>query len=177
MKNTTVRDVAAKDNDPGDEQPAETASITDSVKEEGGEEENSDVKHWKDLAKLWEKRAKDNLKDAENAKAALNEREKGDKEAAAEAIDDLKKKLEAGTLETSRLSAALEWGISKEDADIFLTGSTVEEINTQAQRLSEKIAHQKYSPEDSLPTRKQSKPSNTGNLKNGFDAWERRNKK
>lgn len=168
MDKETGNEAVVQEADAADTQ---TSDNTASEKEHGG------VEHWKEMAKTWEKRAKDNQKETSELKTTIANLKEVNKAAVDEAVAELNKKIQLGTLETVRLSAALEYGISKEDAEMFLTGGTAEEIEKQAKRLSEKLSQQFYKPESSLPVRKTGQSPAGGSLKSGFDAWERRNKK
>lgn len=99
---------------------------------------------WKAAARKWETRAKEHKAalDASQAEAArvaeletqLNAltEEAGTKEAAS------KEAFEKATLELTRLKAANKYGISSDEADLFLTGTNEEDINRQAEALAKR---------------------------------------
>ncbi|AKK05233.1 putative DUF4355 family protein (plasmid) [Corynebacterium mustelae] len=121
---------ATSTNDEAKEGAGETS---ESGKGSGGATDDAD--HWKAQARKWEKRAKENQSAAEK----LKEREDAEKSELQKAEERLAEAVKARTDVESRLARseiALEFGLSKSDADMFLHGSE-EDMRQQAKKLAQ----------------------------------------
>lgn len=87
----------------------------------------------------YRKKAKANA-DAAKRLAEIEQANKTDAEKAAERIAELQKEAESAKAETLRFKAAARFGISDEDADLFLTGTDEATLTRQAERLAERNA-------------------------------------
>lgn len=102
----------------------------------------SQIEELKAHSRKWEQRAKENLQAKntleEQRKASLSEEEKR-AEALADAERRAKEAEEAAASavrESLRFRIAAKYGVSDEDAELFLTGSDEETLTKQAERLS-----------------------------------------
>lgn len=101
----------------------------------GSEDAIDDADHWKAQARKWEKRAKENQSAAEK----LKEREDAEKSELQKTEERLAEAVKANSDIESRLARseiALEFGLSKSDADMFLHGSE-EDMRQQAKKLAQ----------------------------------------
>jgi predicted nuclease with TOPRIM domain len=120
------------------------------------------------------KELKDQLKAAKPAADRLKEiedQQKSDLEKANEKLAELEAKANTFATEALRYRIATKYGISDEDAGIFLTGSDEESIAKQAERLvalqGERIAAQQQKPDPSQGAR-------PGSVKNPKEAGKAR---
>lgn len=139
MSTTASENTAAADEPQGTEAGSEAAPEAPSI-----EELTSKVEELTKHSRKWEDRAKANKEKADRLdeieQASLSAEQKAQRH-----IDSLTAKAEeaesrAATAESAlaRMTIAVEYGISKEDADLFLTGSDEETITAQAKRFSER---------------------------------------
>ena len=110
------------DDDEGDPEPAD--------------EPAGDVAVWKKHARTWETRAKENKKTADSLQAQLDA-ETGKTKQAEEALAEATKRQQAAEQTAARLELALEYGLSRKEAETFLHGDT-EAMRTQAQLLADR---------------------------------------
>lgn len=95
-----------------------------------------DATVWKKHARTWETRAKENRKTADTLQAQLDT-ETGKTKQAEEALAEATKRRQAAEQTAARLELALEFGLSRKEAETFLHGDT-EAMRTQAQLLAER---------------------------------------
>ena len=95
-----------------------------------------DATVWKKHARTWETRAKENKKTADSLQAQLDA-ETGKTKQAEEALAEATKRQQAAEQTAARLELALEYGLSRKEAEIFLHGDT-EAMRTQAQLLADR---------------------------------------
>lgn len=95
-----------------------------------------DATVWKKHARTWETRAKENKKTADTLQAQLDA-ETGKTKKAEEALAEATKRQQAAEQTAARLELALEYGLSRKEAETFLHGDT-EAMRTQAQLLTER---------------------------------------
>ena len=95
-----------------------------------------DVAAWKKHARTWETRAKENKKTADTLQAQLDA-ETGKTKQAEEALAEATKRQQAAETAAARLELALEYGLSRKEAETFLHGDA-EAMRTQAQLLAER---------------------------------------
>ena len=91
---------------------------------------------WKKHARTWETRAKENKKTAASLQAQLDA-ETGKTKQAEEALAEATKRQQAAEQTAARLELALEYGLSRKEAETFLHGDT-EAMRTQAQLLADR---------------------------------------
>ena len=91
---------------------------------------------WKKHARTWETRAKENKKTADSLQAQLDA-ETGKTKKAEEALAEATKRQQAAEQAATRLELALEFGLSRKEAETFLHGD-VDAMRTQAQLLAER---------------------------------------
>ena len=121
---------------------SETPSDNNSGDEEGdpdpepADEPVGDVAAWKKHARTWETRAKENKKTADSLQAQLDT-ETGKTKQAEEALAEATKRQQAAEQTAARLELALEFGLSRKEAETFLHGDT-EAMRAQAQLLAER---------------------------------------
>lgn len=89
---------------------------------------------WKAEARKWEKLAKEN-KGAADKLTALEEAQKTEQQKLADRATKAETAAATATAEALRWRIAARNGISDEDAEIFLTGTTEEALTRQAERL------------------------------------------
>ena len=95
-----------------------------------------DATVWKKHARTWETRAKENKKTADTLQAQLDA-ETGKTKQAEEALAEATKRQQAAETTAARLELALEYGLSRKEAETFLHGDT-EAMRTQAQLLADR---------------------------------------
>nr|DAK23804.1 MAG TPA: hypothetical protein [Caudoviricetes sp.] len=95
-----------------------------------------DATVWKKHARTWETRAKENRKTADTLQAQLDA-ETGKTKKAEEALAEATKRQQAAETTVARLELALEFGLSRKEAETFLHGDT-EAMRTQAQLLADR---------------------------------------
>ena len=95
-----------------------------------------DVAAWKKHARTWETRAKENKKTADSLQAQLDA-ETGKTKKAEEALAEVTKRQQAAEQTAARLELALEFGLSRKEAETFLHGDA-EAMRTQAQLLADR---------------------------------------
>ncbi len=118
----TPGDNSSGDDDEGDPDP------------EPGPADDATV--WKKHARTWETRAKENKKTADSLQAQLDA-ETGKTKKAEEALAEATKRQQAAETAAARLELALEFGLSRKEAETFLHGDT-EAMHTQAQLLADR---------------------------------------
>lgn len=96
------------------------------------------VARWKQHARTWEDRAKQNEAAAAELKK-IQDAQKSDIEKAIERAEEAEKALAEANHRATVATIATEFGLSAEDADLFLTGSTEDILRSQAKKLSERI--------------------------------------
>lgn len=96
----------------------------------------ADATVWKKHARTWETRAKENKKTADSLQAQLDA-ETGKTKKAEEALAEATKRQQAAEQTAARLELALEFGLSRKEAETFLHGDT-EAMRTQAQLLADR---------------------------------------
>lgn len=119
---------------------SETPSDNNSGDDEGDPDPEpgpaDDATVWKKHARTWETRAKENKKTADSLQAQLDA-ETGKTKKAEEALAEATKCQQAAEAVAARLELALEYGLSRKEAETFLHGDT-EAMRTQAQLLAER---------------------------------------
>lgn len=95
-----------------------------------------DATVWKKHARTWETRAKENRKTADTLQAQLDT-ETGKTKKAEEALAEATKRQQAAEQAAARLELALEFGLSRKEAETFLHGDA-EAMRTQAQLLADR---------------------------------------
>lgn len=119
---------------------SETPSDNNSSDDEGdpdpepGQEDDATV--WKKHARTWETRAKENKKTADSLQTQLDA-ETGKTKQAEEALAEATKRQQAAEQAAARLELALEFGLSRKEAETFLHGDA-EAMRTQAQLLADR---------------------------------------
>ena len=103
---------------------------------EPADEPVGDVAAWKKHARTWETRAKENKKTADTLQAQLDT-ETGKTKKAEEALAEATKRQQAAEQTAARLELALEFGLSRKEAETFLHGDA-EAMRTQAQLLADR---------------------------------------
>ena len=96
----------------------------------------ADATVWKKHARTWETRAKENKKTADSLQTQLDA-ETGKTKKAEEALAEATKRQQAAEAAVTRLELALEFGLSRKEAETFLHGDT-EAMRTQAQLLADR---------------------------------------
>ena len=91
---------------------------------------------WKKHARTWDPRAKENKKTADSLQTQLDA-ETGKTKQAEEALAEATKRQQAAEQTAARLELALEFGLSRKEAETFLHGDA-EAMRTQAQLLAER---------------------------------------
>ena len=119
---------------------SETPSDNNSGDDEGDPDPEpgpaADATVWKKHARTWETRAKENKKTADSLQAQLDT-ETGKTKKAEEALAEATKRQQAAEAAASRLELALEFGLSRKEAETFLHGDA-EAMRTQAQLLADR---------------------------------------
>ena len=119
---------------------SETPSDNNSGDDEGDPDPEpgpaDDATVWKKHARTWETRAKENKKTADSLQAQLDA-ETGKTKQAEEALAEATKRQQAAEQTAARLELALEFGLSRKEAETFLHGDT-EAMRTQAQLLADR---------------------------------------
>ncbi len=121
---------------------SETPSDNNSSDDEGdpdptpADEPADDAAVWKKHARTWETRAKENKKTADTLQAQLDA-ETGKTKKAEEALAEVTKRQQAAETTAARLELALEFGLSRKEAETFLHGDA-EAMRTQAQLLADR---------------------------------------
>lgn len=95
-----------------------------------------DATVWKKHARTWETRAKENKKTADSLQAQLDA-ETGKTKQAEEALAEATKRQQAAEAAAARLELALEFGLSRKEAETLLHGDA-EAMRTQAQLLADR---------------------------------------
>ena len=132
---TTQADTATPQaSDRESETPSDNNSSDDEGDPEPGQEDDATV--WKKHARTWETRAKENKKTADTLQAQLDA-ETGKTKKAEEALAEVTKRQQAAETTAARLELALEFGLSRKEAETFLHGDA-EAMRTQAQLLADR---------------------------------------
>ena len=120
----------------------QTAEATETDAEATAEQQATDepkptetVEFWKSKAREQEKRAKANAAAADEL-AQIREASKTEAEKAADRLRELEQERDTAVREALRFKVATKYGISDEDADLFLNGSDEESLTKQAERLA-----------------------------------------
>jgi hypothetical protein len=100
------------------------------------------VDYWKQRARENETRAKANA-DAAKELAAIRESQKSEAEKVAERLAAAERDAQTARAEALRLRVAAKFGISDEDADLFLVGTDEATLTKQAERLAGREADRK----------------------------------
>ena len=100
------------------------------------------VEFWKQKAREQEKRAKANA-DAAKRLAEIEEAQKSEAEKAADRMREIERERDEAKRDAVRFKVASKFGISDEDADLFLTGTDEETLTKQAERLSQHSSDRK----------------------------------
>ena len=87
------------------------------------------------------RKASERFKDYDDLKAKA-----GEKQTLEERIAEAEKRAENAEARTLRSDVAIEFGISKEDRDLFLTASDEDTLRAQAKRLADRDAERKKNP-------------------------------
>lgn len=115
------------------------------------------------VAKLRQEAAKYRNEAKANADAAkrlaeIEDAQKSEVEKAAERIAELEREATAARREAARFKVASKFGISDEDADLFLTASDEETLTKQAERLAARY-EDAGKPRQPKPDRNQGRPT------------------
>lgn len=116
-----------------------TAEVVETPEVETVESLKAELDKWKDHARTWETRAKGNAEAATKLQE-LEDAKKTELEKLVEQRDSLEADLAAARFDAMRQSIAAEHGISKDDADLFLTGNDSETLTRQAEALKARTA-------------------------------------
>jgi hypothetical protein len=116
--------------------PAPGGQSTAPTPETGGEETTNAPPEvdWKAKAREWEKRAKANA-DAAKKLEELEESQKTEQQKLADRLAELEQEAAAARAEALRYKVASQFGVTEEDATLFLTGTDEETLTKQAERL------------------------------------------
>ena len=87
------------------------------------------------------RKASERFKDYDDLKAKA-----GEKQTLEERIAEAEKRAENAEARTLRSDVAIEFGISKEDRDLFLTANDEDTLRAQAKRLADRDADRKKNP-------------------------------
>lgn len=119
------------------EEQGTDAPETDATAEDQADETKptETVDFWKQKAREQEKRAKANAEAAQKL-AEIEEANKTEQEKQAERLAELEREAQAARAEALRFRVASKFGVSDEDADLFLTGTDEETLTRQAERLA-----------------------------------------
>lgn len=104
----------------------------------------SEAEKWKKFSRTWEDRAKENeeakkrLEEIEDAGKSELEKLQAQLKADAERVAEAEKRAEAAEKARLRTDVALEFGISKEDRELFLTADDEATLKKQAEALSKR---------------------------------------
>ena len=118
-------------NDQNIQETAETQPVEKTIEEQ--------LEHWKTHARTWESRAKAN-EEAASKLQEIEDAQKSELQKLQEAKESLEKDLADARFEAMRGSIATEYGISKEDTELFLTGTDSESLKRQAEALKARTA-------------------------------------
>lgn len=113
------------------------------------------VDFWKQKAREQEKRAKENSSAAQRLKE-IEDAQKSEAEKAQSRISELEAEIPTVRAQAFRDAAVSFGGVSREDADLFLTGTDQETLVKQAERLGARLVEQKKNgnrvPNEGKPT-------------------------
>ena len=104
----------------------------------------AEAEKWKKFSRTWEDRAKENeeakkrLAEIEDAGKSELEKLQAQLKADAERVAEAEKRAEAAEKARLRTDVALEFGISKEDRELFLTADDEATLKKQAEALSKR---------------------------------------
>lgn len=99
----------------------------------------AELDKWKSHARTWEDRAKSNQTAAEKLQE-IEDSKKSELEKLTEERDALEADLAAARFDAMRKSIAAEYGITKEDTELFLTGDNSDVLTAQAEALKARYA-------------------------------------
>ena len=123
---------------PATDAPAPTDTDTpDTPADDARPKPTETVEFWKGKAREQEKRAKENAAAAQRLRE-FEDAQKTEAQRASERVKELEGAVEAAQRDALRFKVASKFGVSDEDADLFLTGSDEETLTKQAQRLSDR---------------------------------------
>lgn len=97
----------------------------------------AELEKWKGHARTWESRAKDNQGAADKLQE-IEDANKTELERLTEKATSLEAELASARFDALRQSIAAEYGISKEDTQLFLTGTDSDSLTAQAKALQER---------------------------------------
>lgn len=161
MSNTATENTAAPSEPQGSEGGDTTTENTPTVEELASkvEELTKHSRKWEERAKANKEKA-DRLDEIEQASLSAEQKAQRNIESLTAKAEEAEARAEAAEAALVRLTVALEYGISKEDADLFLTGSDEETITAQAKRFSERAGGS--GPRTPKPNDKQGKRGGDG---------------
>ena len=102
----------------------------------------NEVETWKARAREWEKKAKANA-DAAKKLSELEDAQKSETQRLADAATAAKTEADAAKADALRWRIAAKYGVSDEDAELFLTGTDEATLTKQAERLAGVAADKK----------------------------------
>ena len=115
---------------------------TDNTEATAQEAADGDTTDWKSKSREWERRAKDN-KAAADELATLKDSQKTAEQRFIARVPEMEERASEAESRALRADIASTYGISKEDRDLFLTGSDEAALTAQAKRLADRVADQK----------------------------------
>ena len=132
----------------GQANPGGAAETVEKKAEASEEESASEPVDWeakyramREHSRSWEQKAKANLEAAEKLKK-LEDRDKTSEEKLTSRVQEVEAELASARAEAAKLRVASEFGLSAEDADLFLRGSE-DEMRAQAEALASRTAKEK----------------------------------
>lgn len=133
-----IRRIEGADEGPVSNESAEKHSAEDKT------DWRAEAEKWKKFSRTWEDRAKENeeaqrrLAEIEDAGKSELEKLQAQLKADAERVAEAEKRAEAAEKARLRTDVALEFGISKEDRELFLTADDEATLKKQAEALSKR---------------------------------------
>lgn len=134
-----------------EEQSTEPTDTVEPVAPETEAPDTDDLDKWKKHARLWERRAAENLELAQANEAAakrvaeMDEAAKTELEKANERAERAEAELASTKFAALKASIAAEHGVSAEDAELLMTSTDEEGLRAQAQALASRA------PKDETP--------------------------
>lgn len=122
------------------------------VTEDQRPQDDAELQKWKEHARLWESRSKENQKAADEL-AVIKDAQKSDLEKLTERAEKAEAELAATKHSLLKNSIASEFNLTAEDADVFLTASDEDGLRMQAETLSKRIATVQQEEEPVVDTR------------------------
>ena len=163
MSNTASENTAASGEPQGSEGNGENnTSETPSIEELSAkvEELTKHSRKWEERAKANKEKA-DRLDEIEQASLSAEQKAQRNIESLTAKAEEAEARAEAAEAALLRMTIAADYGLTKEDADLFLTGSDEETIKAQAKRFSER-AGDSNGPRRPKPNDKQGKRTGDG---------------